>query len=246
MSILVTRPSPAGEQLVGRLRAMGRSAWHLPLIDVVPGRELAELPSRLAACRPGDMVFLVSRHAISYADAWLNRHGGHWPASLCYYAVGRTSGLLMHQVSGRPVEWPAEGQTSEDVLLLPSLSTVAGRRALILRGNGGREVLQQTLQQRQVSVCYCECYQRRPVFYEGDEQSRRFLQLGVNTIVITSGEMLQQFYTLIPEYFRTSWLLGCRLVVISERLAMLGRQLGWTDIVVANAADNDALMRVLL
>jgi uroporphyrinogen-III synthase len=58
--------------------------------------------------------------------------------------------------------------------------------------------------------------------------------------------MLHQFYTLIPDYFHASWLLQCRLVVVSERLGALARQLGWTDIVVANAADNDALMRVLL
>lgn len=33
MTILVTRPSPAGEQLVTRLRALGRVAYHAPLID---------------------------------------------------------------------------------------------------------------------------------------------------------------------------------------------------------------------
>ncbi|MFS6802720.1 uroporphyrinogen-III synthase, partial [Edwardsiella tarda] len=36
MSILVTRPSPAGEQLVERLRAAGMAAWHSPLIDYAP------------------------------------------------------------------------------------------------------------------------------------------------------------------------------------------------------------------
>lgn len=33
MSILVTRPSPAGEQLVSRLRALGQVAWSFPLIE---------------------------------------------------------------------------------------------------------------------------------------------------------------------------------------------------------------------
>ncbi|MBK4582714.1 uroporphyrinogen-III synthase, partial [Enterobacter hormaechei] len=40
MSILVTRPSPAGEQLVSRLRALGQVAWSFPLIEFSPGREL--------------------------------------------------------------------------------------------------------------------------------------------------------------------------------------------------------------
>ena len=37
MSILVTRPSPAGEELVSRLRTLGQVAWHFPLIEFSPG-----------------------------------------------------------------------------------------------------------------------------------------------------------------------------------------------------------------
>lgn len=36
MSILVTRPSPAGEELVSRLRTLGQVAWHFPLIEFSP------------------------------------------------------------------------------------------------------------------------------------------------------------------------------------------------------------------
>ena len=39
MSILVTRPSPAGEELVSRLRTLGQVAWQFPLIEVSPGRK---------------------------------------------------------------------------------------------------------------------------------------------------------------------------------------------------------------
>ncbi|MCO1631926.1 uroporphyrinogen-III synthase, partial [Escherichia coli] len=37
----------------------------------------------------------------------------------------------------------------------------------------------------------------------------------------------------------------CRLLVVSERLAKLARELGWQDIKVADNADNDALLRAL-
>ena len=246
MSILVTRPSPAGEQLVDRLRARGQSAWHLPLIEFSPGGELASLPSRLTALSAGDMLFAVSKYAINYAHHLLSGQGMPWPPQLHYYAVGRSSGLLLHSLSGLPVEYPHDGESSEHLLGIASLQRVDGRRALILRGNGGREVLEERLRQRGVAVEYCECYRRSPVRYDGEEQSRRCQQLGVNTLIITSGEMLQQLYTLIPDYYRSVWLLPCRLIVVSERIGALARQLGWTDIVVADAADNDALMRALL
>lgn len=37
MSILVTRPFPAGEELVSRLRTLGQVAWHFPLIELFSG-----------------------------------------------------------------------------------------------------------------------------------------------------------------------------------------------------------------
>lgn len=45
MSILITRPSPAGEALVSRLRALGQVAWSFPLIEFVAGRELPTWPT---------------------------------------------------------------------------------------------------------------------------------------------------------------------------------------------------------
>ncbi len=57
--------------------------------------------------------------------------------------------------------------------------------------------------------------------------------------------MLQQIYTLVPDYYRSSWLLRCRLIVVSDRLAALATQMGWTEVRVAENADNDALIRAL-
>ncbi|ANE75197.1 uroporphyrinogen-III synthase [Dickeya solani] len=245
MTILVTRPSPAGEQLVARLRMAGLQAYHSPLIEFFPGSELPQLPAMLQALRPGDLVFALSQQVVEYADPALSRAGTGWPKALTYFAVGRSTGLALHTVSGLLVHYPPERATSETLLQSPALQQVAGKQALLLRGNGGRELLGDTLQQRGAQVRYCECYQRNPVVYDGAEQCQRWQHLGIDTLVITSGEMLQQFYTLVPDYYRTAWLLGCRVVVVSERLADMARELGWRDIRIADNADNDALMRAL-
>ncbi len=68
---------------------------------------------------------------------------------------------------------------------------------------------------------------------------------GVTTLVVTSGEMLQQLWSLIPQWYREQWPLHCRVVVVSERLALQARELGWQEIQVADSADNDALLRAL-
>ena len=163
MTILVTRPSPSGERLVSRLRALGRVAYHAPLIDFAPGGDLPQLPQALQQLNAGDLVFVLSQHSVNYADSVIGRAGLSWPAHLTYYAIGRTTGLALHRISSLPVEYPREREISETLLLLPALQKLAGKRALILRGNGGRELLGTTLSERGADVSYYECYQRSPV-----------------------------------------------------------------------------------
>lgn len=245
MTILVTRPSPAGEELVSRLRALGQVAYSFPLIEFSPGRQLCQLPEMLAALEANDLVFVLSRHAVKYADPLLKRRGISWPERLNWFAIGRTTALALHTVSHLPVRYPLDRETSEVLLQLPELQNISGRRALILRGNGGRELLGETLAERGAKVEFCECYQRNARIYDGTEEAFRWRERGVKTLVVTSGEMLQQLFSLVPEWYRNAWLLHCRLVVVSERLASLARDLGWQDIRVADNADNDALLRAL-
>jgi len=245
MSILVTRPSPAADELVSRLCARGQVAWALPLIEFTPGTQLDILPERLGALRAGDLVFILSQHAIHYAHPALSHAGMTWPAGLNYYAIGRSTALALHAVSGHDVVWPHEQETSEILIQIPALQSVAGKRALILRGNGGRELLAETMLARGAQVEFIECYQRCEKNYHGAEEGRRWRNYGIQTLVVTSGEMLQQLYSLFPDVDRDEWLLHCRLVVVSQRLATLARNLGWADICVAGGADNDALLRAL-
>ncbi|WP_333854854.1 uroporphyrinogen-III synthase [Leclercia sp.] len=245
MSILVTRPSPAGDELVSRLRTLGQVAWSFPLIEFSPGRELPLLAGHLAALQADDMLFALSQHAVEFAHARLQQDGQRWPDAPRYFAIGRTTALALHTESGKDIRYPLDRETSEVLLQLPELQTVVGKRILILRGNGGRELLGDTLRERGAEVTFCECYQRCNKYYDGAEEAMRWQSRGVTTLVVTSGEMLQQLWSLIPQWYRDNWLLRCRLLVVSERLANLARELGWQDIRIADNADNDALLRAL-
>ena len=218
MSILVTRPSPAGEELVSRLRTLGQVAWHFPLIEFSPGQQLPQLADQLAALGESDLLFALSQHAVAFAQSQLHQQDRKWPRLPDYFAIGRTTALALHTVSGQKILYPQDREISEVLLQLPELQNIAGKRALILRGNGGRELIGDTLTARGAEV---------------------------TMVVVTSGEMLQQLWSLIPQWYREHWLLHCRLLVVSERLAKLARELGWQDIKVADNADNDALLRAL-
>ncbi len=154
MSILVTRPSPAGEELVSRLRTLGQVAWHFPLIEFSPGRQLPQLAdqlaalgesdllfAQLAALGESDLLFALSQHAVAFAQSQLHQQDRKWPRLPDYFAIGRTTALALHTVSGQKILYPQDREISEVLLQLPELQNIAGKRALILRGNGGRELI---------------------------------------------------------------------------------------------------------
>ncbi len=245
MTILVTRPLPEGDELVTRLRESGKTAWSMPLIDFIPGRDLAALSGLLASLQPGDMLFALSQHAVRYTRQILGQTDARWPVSVNYYAIGYKTAQLLQQASFQPVVWPIEQATSENLIKLLPLSQLKNKKALILRGNGGRNLLAKILSAHGADVKNVECYQRCATIYQGAVEGRRWRQRQITTLVVTSGEMLQLLWKLFPETDRERWLLHCRLIVVSTRLATLARGLGWRDIKVAGGADNDTLLQAL-
>lgn len=245
MKILVTRPQPAGIALVDALRSQGKSAWNAPLINISPGSELEQLPEKLHHLNKDDFVFLLSKNAVYHANEYLHQRNMNWSDKLKYYGIGRSTAQYFNALTQRPILWSEQGETSEVLLTLPSLQDVSGKRILLLRGNGGREHLATTLIERGAQIDYCECYKREPVCYQGDEFSQYWQQIGIDTLVVTSGEMLHHLYELIPDDDRKAWLNHCLLLVVSERLAKIARELGWHDIIIAKSAENNALLQAL-
>ncbi|MGB5119014.1 MAG: uroporphyrinogen-III synthase [Providencia rettgeri] len=245
MRVLVTRPEPTGSELITAITAKGGEAYSSPLISIGSGAELNTLVSRLDHLNTNDLVFLLSKNAVEYANLTLEQMGRNWSDKLSYYGIGRSTAQFFKKVTGKPAHWAEQGETSEVLLTLPDLQFLEGKHALLLRGNGGRELLASTLRARGAQVDYCECYARHPIPYEKNEFNRKWFQVDITDIVITSGQMLALLEELIAEEYQNWWFTR-RLLVVSERIADQARQAGWQRVCVANSADNNALLEALI
>lgn len=88
-------------------------AWSFPLIEFVAGRELPTLADRLATLTENDLVFALSQHAVAFAHAQLQRDGRNWPVAPRYFAIGRTTALALHTVSGFDIRYPLIGKSAK-------------------------------------------------------------------------------------------------------------------------------------
>ena len=235
---LVVRPAAQANQLVQMLRQLGHAPLCCPLLETRPGCDLPHLGDML---QEADLVIAVSMHAVHFAHYFLLQTGQTWP-HIDYFAVGQASADAFAEV-GIQALCPADPR-SEGLLALPALQGVSGRRVLILRGNDGRDLIARTLASRGALVHYCATYERHYPDLDGDALIRHWQAAGLDSLLITSGELLQRLLALVPGP-QHPWLYDRLLVVPSPRVAEMAEGAGFTRIVIAQGASNQALVAAL-
>lgn len=235
---LVVRPAAQANQLVQMLHQLGHAPLCCPLLETRPGCDLPHLGDML---QEADLVIAVSMHAVHFAHYFLLQTGQTWP-HIDYFAVGQASADAFAEV-GIQALCPADPR-SEGLLALPALQGVSGRRVLILRGNDGRDLIARTLASRGALVHYCATYERHYPDLDGDALTRHWQAAGLDSLLITSGELLQRLLALVPGP-QHPWLYDRLLVVPSPRVAEMAEGAGFTRIVIAQGASNQALVAAL-
>jgi uroporphyrinogen-III synthase len=120
------------------------------------------------------------------------------------------------------------------------LQDVAGRHIVIVRGNGGRELIRETLEERGARVEYVEVYRRQIPNRNPANLIANWEQM-VEAVTITSGQILENLFTLLSEEGGEA-LKSTPMVVVSERIAEQAAALGCQIVYLADSAmDKDLL-----
>src|SRR5690606_18012539 len=104
-------------------------------------------------------ILLIRRIAAASAMSLMSPHWASWPAGVHWLAVDEATAQALQAV-GQTAERPAEGFNSEALLAMPLLQDLAGRRVLLLRGEGGREVLAPAIRARAEALDEIALYRR--------------------------------------------------------------------------------------
>ncbi len=193
--VVVTRPQAQAEGLARLIREAGGEALRIPAIEI---RALDDPAPFLAAAdrlASFDIAIFVSRNAVRSALALLAPRP--WPVRLKAATVGMGSREELEARGFAGVIAPPAQSDSEALLALPELANVAGRRIVIFRGDGGRQLLGEALAARGASVEYAPCYRRvRPA---AGEALRGAWAAGVDAVTLSSVEGLANFIDMLGE-----------------------------------------------
>ncbi len=162
------------------------------------------------------------------------------PASLKIATVGQGSAKALRELGIANVIAPTERFDSEGLLALPELQNVAGWRVIIFRGEGGRELLGDTLRARGATVEYATCYQRS----KPQQDANDLLAAGPDSITVTSSEALGYLWQMLDASARVA-LRDTPLFVPHARIAELARSQGWRQVVLTGSGDDGMLSALI-
>ena len=134
---------------------------------------------------------------------------------------------------------------SEALLALPELQRLSGQRVLIVRGVGGRGWLRKVLTERGASVDYLEVYRRERSGTLPEQVIADIDSGGFDYITASSGETVENIVSLVDSDSHPQ-LLEVPVVVPGERVAAIARRCGFTRIIQATNAGDDAMIGAIV
>lgn len=211
---------------------------------IAPPADPSAAAARVERLGDYDMAIFVSRNAV---DGALRMMGDRaWPPQVRTAVVGAATGAALERAGVRVDIQAPPPYDSEALLGAPELHAMAGKRVLVFRGAGGRELMADALRKRGAMVDYVEVYRRMPPPAPLAELLSQTARERIGVIVVTSNEALDNLVSAAGDDCR-GWLLARPLVVIARRTAARARELGFRHpAYVACAATDEALLEALV
>jgi uroporphyrinogen-III synthase len=120
------------------------------------------------------------------------------------------------------------------------MQQLAGKRVLIVRGEGGRELLGQSLSERGARVEYAECYRRARPATDTGPLLAAWRRGEVHAVTVLSPQTLDNFLAM------TGGALGALPVFVPhERIARHARERGVREVIVAERGDDGLIERLV-
>lgn len=236
MKVLVTRPRQRASNLCALIEHAGGKAVPFAAIEITEPEDSTSRDYIIQHLSEFDVAIFISPTAVEETCRVISE----FPLTLKLAAIGsRTADAIKD--CGYIAEILSSGHDSESLLQHAQLQSgrINGKRIVIFRGVGGRELLGDTLAERGASIYYAEMYQRS-MPRSGDKFDHLLGEIDI--ITVSSNQGLQNLYELAAD---KQALIRLPIVVPGERARTLAQSLGFDDIQVADNATDEASINAI-
>ena len=241
LQCVVTRPAAQAGDWLQALHEAGLDAQPLPLIDIAPAADPALVQAAWNSLPGQALVMFVSANAVQHFFAARPATLPAWPPSMPAWPAGvqaaaagpgTAAALCAAGVPAQQVVSPADDAPAYDTEALWSLlqrQGWAGRSVLIVRGDGGRDWLADTLQAQGAQVHFVAAYRR--VLPQPDAAGRAVLARAAlapasQLWLFSSSEAVANLLALAPA---VHWA-GAAALATHPRIAQAARNAGFGQV----------------
>jgi uroporphyrinogen-III synthase len=238
MHVLVTRPHPAGRQLCALIERHGGAALIFPTIA------FESVPASISTLSSPDWFIFSSPQAVVEGVPVIQRAGLDC-SHISFAAVGEgTANRLAAALPVHPI-YPETTWDSEGLLALPALQDVQNKQIVLVRGEGGRDLLETTLLARGAKVSSLIVYRRVMPKVDVGPVAQLFQSHAIQVVVVTSGDGLRYFKQLLEP---VAWeaVRAVPLIVVNDRGKKLAEDLGFRRIWIAGKASSASILSCLI
>jgi len=238
LHILVTRPEGLADALCEEIIRLGGKTTHFPVIQIDEPDDTESRQHIVDTIGNYDIAIFISPTAVTKTSEQI-------PLSMLNLSVAgigdaTCSVLEKNNVS---VGIIPQGNDSESLLQHPDLqsSKIRNKKIVIFKGEGGRNLLSDTLKSRGAEVFNAIMYRR--IMPTNHVPLPRAVLETIDYILVSSGEGLTNLTNMVED---KNALLRHHVLVPGERCALLATQLGFQSIIKTANATNSACINALL
>lgn len=216
--IVITRPLAQATKLNTLISEHGGKAMSFPLIDIVPLQDYSAFDAVINELQKYDWAIFISSNAVQNGMPRVLKQYPTLPKNLKFAAIGPVTATELRQFGAPNVLIPENRFDSESLLGLPEMHHMQGKKVMIFRGIGGREVLADTLTSRGASVTFAECYQRVNPQIDCAQLEALWRNGQCHAIVVTSSEAMR-YLLQMTNNGTDEWLRNIKICVNHARIA---------------------------
>ena len=228
LRVLNTRPLGQSEALSLTIEKAGGVAISCPALTIVP--TLFSWVETLPNLDKTDKAIFTSANAVHYFFKALSTAKIIWPAHIKTIAIGKATATRLEHSQIR-VDFIPDMADSEHLLALAPLQEVIHQNILLVKGEGGREMIAGKLRQNGAWLTVLDVYKRCPPKIDHKEIETLWRNDAVDIILFTSHQAMQHIFNLFGMQAK-AWLCHKPCLVISQRLAEAAADIGCKSILV--------------
>jgi len=244
LRILNTRPVSQNKTLHEKIKTLGGESYLFPIIHIEACTLTKEQQAQLAHLAPWNAWIFTSQNAVLHSMPYWPQWQPFMTNATKVFAIGKaTEQKLLKNNFLHPVITPEKGFNSEALLEHPALQHLHQQSILLISGEGGRGLLENTLKERGAHLLKLPVYRRITSTLLETTPLHFFEENHFHWAIFTSCESLHHFFSRWP----VESMQGLSLVVISDRMVSFARNLGFKGrMIQATHGSADSIIRAIV